>query len=161
MLATSYKLASCLGVAFPPLPWPSTTRNGCEVRTCSSGVAHLLLMGRRDVGVLVFVLYVGLEWIEGRVLDVPGHWFMTLLRCWFVTFDKGRERWYYGGTVPKGDMERYKRKIIITLQWWMSSQVVKYINTDKHILRFAKNNRTAARKAFCLIVICVSCSSVF
>ena len=38
---------------------------------------------------------------------------------------------------------------------------VKYINTDKHVLRFAKNNRTAARKAFCLIVICVSCSSGF
>jgi hypothetical protein len=35
------------------------------------------------------------------------------------------------------------------------------MNTDKHILRFAKNNRTAARKAFCLIVICVSCSSGF
>ena len=41
------------------------------------------------------------------------------------------------------------------------SSQVKYINTDKHILRFAKNNRTAARKAFCLIVICVSCSSGF
>jgi len=41
------------------------------------------------------------------------------------------------------------------------SSQVKYINTDKHILRFAKNNRTAARKAFCLIVICVSCSSSF
>ncbi len=40
-----------------------------------------------------------------------------------------------------------------------SPSQVKYINTDKHILRFAKNNRTAARKAFCLIVICVSCSS--
>ena len=40
--------------------------------TCSSGVAHLLFMGRRDLGGLVFVLYVGLEWIEGRVLDVPG-----------------------------------------------------------------------------------------
>ena len=43
----------------------------------------------------------------------------------------------------------------------VKSSQVKYINTDKHILRFAKNNRTAARKAFCLIVICVSCSSGF
>ncbi len=38
---------------------------------------------------------------------------------------------------------------------------VKFVITDKHILRFAKNNRTVERKAFCLIVICVSCSSVF
>ena len=38
---------------------------------------------------------------------------------------------------------------------------VKFLITDKHILRFAKNNRTVARKAFCLIVICVSCSSGF
>ena len=42
----------------------------------------------------------------------------------------------------------------------LSSQV-KYINTDKHILRFAKNNRTAARKAFCLIVICVTFVYIF
>ncbi len=39
---------------------------------------------------------------------------------------------------------------------------VKYINTDKHILRFAKNNRTVPRNAFCLIVrSCVGYSSGF
>ena len=35
---------------------------------------------------------------------------------------------------------------------FLGSQV-KYMDTDKQILRFAKNNRTAARKAFCFLVV--------
>jgi hypothetical protein len=42
-------------------------------------------------------------------------------------------------------------ELVVVVGCWLSSQV-KYFNTDKRIVRFAKNNRTAARKAFCLIV---------
>ncbi len=35
----------------------------------------------------------------------------------------------------------------------MDTSQVKFLITDKHILRFAKNNRAVASKAFCLIVI--------
>ncbi len=35
----------------------------------------------------------------------------------------------------------------------------KYLITDKHILRFAQIIKTVAKKAFCLIAICVSCYS--
>ncbi len=39
-------------------------------------------------------------------------------------------------------------ELVVVVGCWLSSQV-KYINTDKHIVRFAKNHRTAGRSNFC------------